>query len=82
MVVVGTDTHKRNHTVVAVDAAGAEIASVTVAATPRRASAVSQMGGAIRAAAVGGLRTAGRCLVASRVIYSGLGSERYGCHPS
>ncbi len=34
MVVLGTDTHKRSHTVVAVDEAGAEIASVTVAATP------------------------------------------------
>jgi len=34
MVVLGTDAHKRSHTVVAVDEAGAEIASVTVAATP------------------------------------------------
>ncbi len=34
MVVLGTDTHKRSHTVVAVDEAGAEIASMTVAATP------------------------------------------------
>ncbi len=34
MVVLGTDAHKRSHTVVAVDAAGAEIGSVTVAATP------------------------------------------------
>ncbi len=31
MVTLGTDAHKRNHTVVAVDAAGAEIGSVTVA---------------------------------------------------
>ncbi len=35
MVTLGTDAHKRNHTVVAVDAAGAEIGSVTVAATPQ-----------------------------------------------
>ncbi len=34
MVVLGTDAHKRSHTVVAVDDVGAEIASVTVAATP------------------------------------------------
>ena len=34
MVVLGTDAHKRSHTVVAVDAAGAEIGSVTVGATP------------------------------------------------
>ena len=34
MVVLGTDAHKRSHTVVAVDEAGAEIGSVTVAATP------------------------------------------------
>ncbi len=34
MVVLGTDAHKWSHTVVAVDQAGAEIASVTVAATP------------------------------------------------
>ena len=34
MVVLGTDAHKRNHTVVAVDEAGVEIGSVTVAATP------------------------------------------------
>jgi len=34
MVVLGTDAHKRNHTVVAVDEAGAEIASTTVGATP------------------------------------------------
>ena len=34
MVVLGTDTHKRSHTVVAVDEAGVEIASMTVAATP------------------------------------------------
>lgn len=35
MVVLGTDTHKRSHTVVAVDEAGAEIGSMTVAATPQ-----------------------------------------------
>ena len=34
MVVLGTDTHKRSHTVVAVDEAGVEIGSMTVAATP------------------------------------------------
>ncbi len=33
MVVLGTDAHKRSHTVVAIDHDGAEIASVTVAAT-------------------------------------------------
>ncbi|MGB5565868.1 MAG: hypothetical protein WBN93_05995 [Acidimicrobiia bacterium] len=33
MVMLGTDAHKRSHTIVAVDAAGAEIGSVTVAAT-------------------------------------------------
>ena len=33
MVVLGTDAHKRSHTMVAVDEAGAEIGSVTVAAT-------------------------------------------------
>jgi len=32
MVVLGTDAHKRNHTVVAVDEPGAEIGSVTVTA--------------------------------------------------
>ncbi len=34
MVVLGTDAHKRSHTVVAVDEAGAEVDSVTVGATP------------------------------------------------
>ncbi len=34
MVVLGTDAHKQSHTVVAIDQGGAEIASVTVAATP------------------------------------------------
>ena len=34
MVVLGTDAHKRSHTVVAVDEVGAEIATVTVPATP------------------------------------------------
>ena len=34
MVVLGTDAHKRSHTVVAVDEAGAEIGSTTVGATP------------------------------------------------
>lgn len=34
MVVLGTDAHKRTHTVVAADEAGAELGSVTVAATP------------------------------------------------
>ena len=34
MVVLGTDAHKRNHTVVAADEAGVEIGSVTVGATP------------------------------------------------
>ena len=34
MVFLGTDAHKRSHTVVAIDAVGAEIGSVTVAATP------------------------------------------------
>jgi hypothetical protein len=33
MVVLGTDAHKRSHTVVAVDEVGAEIGSITVAAT-------------------------------------------------
>lgn len=33
MVVLGTDAHKRTHTIVAVDEAGAEIGQVTVAAT-------------------------------------------------
>ncbi len=53
MVVLGTDTHKRSHTVVAVDEAGAEIASMTVAATPEGASAVGEVGGEVAAAAVG-----------------------------
>ncbi len=34
MVVLGTDAHKRTHTVVAADEGGAEIGSVTVGATP------------------------------------------------
>jgi transposase len=34
MVTLGVDTHKKTHTVVAVDDVGAEIGSVTVAATP------------------------------------------------
>ena len=34
MVTLGTDAHKRSHTVVAVDEVGAEIATVTVPATP------------------------------------------------
>ena len=34
MVVLGTDAHKRNHTVVAADEAGVELGSITVAATP------------------------------------------------
>ena len=34
MVMLGTDAHKRSHTVVAIDGVGAEIGSVTVAATP------------------------------------------------
>lgn len=34
MVVLGTDAHNRSHTIVAVTEAGAEIDSVTVAATP------------------------------------------------
>jgi transposase len=34
MVVLGTDAHKRSHTVVACNELGAEIGSVTVAATP------------------------------------------------
>ena len=33
MVTLGTDAHKKIHTIVAVDAAGAENGSVTVAAT-------------------------------------------------
>lgn len=35
MVILGTDAHKRSHTVVATDTAGAEIGSITVAATPQ-----------------------------------------------
>ena len=34
MVVLGTDAHKRNHTVVAADEAGVEVGSTTVTATP------------------------------------------------
>ena len=34
MVVLGTDAHKRNHTVVAADEAGVEVGSITVGATP------------------------------------------------
>ena len=33
MVVLGTDAHKRNHTVVVADEAGVELGSITVAAT-------------------------------------------------
>jgi hypothetical protein len=33
MVILGTDAHKKSHTIVAVDTAGAEIGSVTVPAT-------------------------------------------------
>ena len=33
MVMLGTDAHKRSHTIVVVDPAGAEVGSVTVAAT-------------------------------------------------
>ena len=35
MVTLGTDAHKRSHTVVAVDEVGAEIATLTVKATPQ-----------------------------------------------
>jgi transposase len=35
MVILGTDAHKRNHTVVATDTVGAELGSFTVAATPQ-----------------------------------------------
>ncbi len=34
MVVLGTDAHKRSHTVVAADEAGVELGSITVGATP------------------------------------------------
>lgn len=34
MVVLGCDAHKKNHTIVAADEAGAEVGSITVAATP------------------------------------------------
>ncbi|MGH2444765.1 MAG: IS110 family transposase, partial [Candidatus Limnocylindria bacterium] len=34
MVIIGTDSHKRSHTVVAVDANGRALADKTVAATP------------------------------------------------
>jgi hypothetical protein len=34
MVVLRTDAHKRNHTVVAVDQAGIELGSIPVGATP------------------------------------------------
>lgn len=33
MIVLGTDAHERSHTIVAVDPAGADIGSLTVAAT-------------------------------------------------
>lgn len=36
MVVLGTDAHKRSHTIVATDEAGAELGSATVQATPER----------------------------------------------
>ena len=52
MVVLGTDTHKRSHTVVAVDEAGAEIGSMT-RSDPTGASAVGEVGGEVAAAAVG-----------------------------
>ncbi len=35
MVILGTDAHKKSHTIVATDTAGAEIGSITVAATPQ-----------------------------------------------
>ena len=34
MVMLGVDAHKRTHTIVAADANGVELGSVTVAATP------------------------------------------------
>ncbi len=53
MVVLGTDAHKRSHTVVAVDEAGAEIGSVTVTATPEGAFAVGEVVGTLAGSAVG-----------------------------
>ncbi len=53
MVVLGTDTHKRSHTVVAVDEAGAEIASVTVAATPEGHLRLVKWAARVGAGAVG-----------------------------
>ncbi len=52
MVVLGTDAHKRNHTVVAVDEAGAEIGSVTVTDTGG-SSAVGEVGGTVHRTTVG-----------------------------
>ncbi len=81
MVVLGTDAHKRSHTVVAVDEAGAEIGSVTVAETPQGhlrlvkwAAQFEQRRWAIE-----------DCRALSRRFESDLlraGSERYGYHPS
>ena len=57
MVTLGTDAHKRSHTIVATDDVGAEIGSVTVQATPQVRShrcAVGGKGGAARTGPAGG----------------------------
>ena len=53
MVVLGTDAHKRSHTVVACDEVGAEIATMTVPATPQGHLRLVKMVGEVDAAAVG-----------------------------
>jgi len=56
MVTLGTDAHKRSHTIVARDDVGAEIGSVAVAADTAGSSAVGEVGSTMATAAVGDRR--------------------------
>ena len=80
MVTLGTDAHKKSHTIVAVDTAGAEIGSVTVAAT-QRGTCGRCSGPRSSPTGSGRLRTAGHCHVVSRAICWESASESFACRP-
>ena len=67
MVTLGTDAHKRSRTIVAVDTAGAEIGSVSVAATTDGHLGAVQWAASTRRGS-GLLRTAVRCRVGLKLI--------------
>ena len=82
MVILGTDAHKRSHTVVACDEVGTEIGTFTVSATPQGHLRLVKWGGALYRAAVGNRGLSGPVPSVGGRSVASRGTGGAGCLPS